>query len=76
MLPEGAWQDVLSGTCCQGGSQQLAEVIGEEPVVVLARVERCTGGSAGSAPEAPARQAQESDTIPVGIPAVQAGGGS
>ena len=76
VLPEGAWQDVLSGTCCQGGSQQLAEVIGEEPVVVLARVERCTGASAGSAPEAPARQAQESDTIPVGIPAVQAGGGS
>ncbi|CAM2827180.1 malto-oligosyltrehalose synthase [Actinomyces slackii] len=38
VLPPGQWRDVLSGARCQGGDCHLAEVMGEAPVVVLARM--------------------------------------
>ncbi|WP_127842131.1 malto-oligosyltrehalose synthase [Actinomyces wuliandei] len=38
VLPEGTWQDVVSQARTQGGFQRLADVVGEAPAVVLARV--------------------------------------
>ena len=39
VLPEGTWEHVLrTGTVEGGGSQPLAEVVGDDAVVVLARV--------------------------------------
>ena len=38
VLPEGAWEDVLHGGTVKGGNQPLAEVVGDAPVVVLAKI--------------------------------------
>ena len=37
VLPEGTWTDVLSERQLDGGARRLAEVVGDAPVVVLAR---------------------------------------
>lgn len=37
VLPEGTWTDVLSERELAGGARRLAEVVGDAPVVVLAR---------------------------------------
>lgn len=59
VLPEGTWQDVLSGACCQGGSQQLSEVIGDEPVAVLARIDQCEDPGALAAQRTAEQDADE-----------------
>ena len=38
VLPEGTWEDVLHGGTVEGGNQPLADVVGDAPVVVLAKV--------------------------------------
>ena len=38
VLPEGTWEDVLHGSTVEGGHQPLAEVVGDAPVVVLAKI--------------------------------------
>jgi len=38
VLPEGTWEHVLRTGTVEGGSQPLAEVVGDDAVVVLARV--------------------------------------
>ena len=38
VLPEGTWEHVLRSGTVEGGNQPLAEVVGDDPVVVLARV--------------------------------------
>lgn len=38
VLPEGTWEDILHGGIVEGGDRPLAEVVGDAPVVVLARV--------------------------------------
>ena len=38
MLPEGTWEHVLRSGTVEGGNQPLTEVVGDDPVVVLARV--------------------------------------
>lgn len=39
VLPEGSWVDVLSSRHLEGGARPLSEVVGDAPVVVLARPE-------------------------------------
>ena len=38
VLPEGTWEHVLRHGTVEGGNRPLAEVIGDDPVVVLAKV--------------------------------------
>lgn len=38
VLPDGTWEDVLHGGTVEGGNQSLAAVVGDAPVVVLAKV--------------------------------------
>ena len=38
VLPEGTWEHVLRTGTVEGGSRPLAEVVGDDAVVVLARV--------------------------------------
>ena len=38
VLPEGTWEDVLHGSTVEGGHQPLVEVVGDAPVVVLAKI--------------------------------------
>ena len=38
VLPEGTWEDVLHSSTVEGGHQPLAEVVGDAPVVVLAKI--------------------------------------
>ena len=37
VLPEGIWNEVLSGRPVDGGARRLADVLDDLPVVVLAR---------------------------------------
>ena len=38
VLPEGTWEHVLRHGTVEGGNRPLAEVVGDDPVVVLAKV--------------------------------------
>ena len=49
VLPEGTWEDVLHGGTVEGGNQPLADVVGDAPVVVLAKVASPTS-PAGTVP--------------------------
>ena len=54
MLPEGTWEHVLRNGTVEGGNRPLAEVVGDDPVVVLAKVVSpdCETDSAHCAEEA------------------------